>query len=50
MVLQQMLKQAGGHGCAEVGVGVGTPFPCEAPYLLRVLLNVIFNTDDCLPP
>jgi hypothetical protein len=50
MTRQQVLKQAGSYGCAEIGVRVDTPLPCEAPYFLRVLLDVIFNPEDGLPP
>jgi len=49
MVFQQMLQQAGSYGGAEIGVGVSAPLPREAPYFLRVLLNVVSNTDDGLP-
>jgi len=46
---EQVLKQAGSNGRAEVGVSVGAPLPCEAPYFFRVLLDIILNTEDRLP-
>ena len=46
---EQVLKQAGSNGRAEVGVSVDAPLPCEAPYFFRVLLDIILNTEDRLP-
>ena len=50
MVLNKVLKQAGGDRCAEVRVGVRAPLPREAPHLIGVLLDMVSDTDDRLPP
>ena len=49
MVLKKVLKQAGGHGHSEILIGVGTPFACETPHFIRVLLDMLRNLYDRLP-
>ena len=49
-MFEQVLKQTGGYRRAEIFISVGTPFPSEAPNFLRVLLDVILNAEDRLPP
>ncbi len=48
-MLKQMLHQACGDRRPDVRVGVGSPLPCEAPDLIRVLLDMLGDTDDRLP-
>jgi hypothetical protein len=50
MALQQVLKQAGGHGHPEILIRVGTPFACKAPHFVWVLLDVLGNVYNRLPP
>jgi len=49
VILQQVLKQTRGYGCTQVGIGVNTPLPGEEPDFLRMLFDVILNTQDRLP-
>jgi hypothetical protein len=49
MILKQVLKQARGHCRPQVRIDMCTPFPCEAPDFIRVLLDMIGYTDDRLP-
>jgi len=49
VALKEVLKQAGGDSRPEVRIGVGTPFPCEAPHFIRVLLDILGNFYDRLP-
>jgi hypothetical protein len=48
-MLQQMLKETGGHCHAKIRVGVWAPLSREAPNLIRVLSDVVFNANDGLP-
>ena len=49
MVLKKMLKQASSHSRSEILIGVGTPFACEAPHFIRVLLDILGNVYNRLP-
>ena len=49
MTLKKVLKQAGGHSHPEILIRVRTPFACETPHLIRVLLDMLGNVYDRLP-
>ena len=48
-MLKQVLKQARGDRRPDIRIGVGSPFPCEPPDLIRVCLDMLGDFDDRLP-
>jgi hypothetical protein len=49
MVLQKVLKQAGGHSHPEILIRVSTPLARKAPHFVWVLLDVLGNVYNRLP-